>query len=459
MTALGLPWLLLLLVLPLAYALVARARLDATIVRRVAIAVGVVMLGCSIPPLVQASAGTVYDPLDPAAILGFEPLFVADVLSAPLLPFTIAVWLLVLVVSPRAALTPATVRRSALGVASALAVFLTRSEALLALLWIASILVLLADIRAAGRERVFRVALVYLGASAVFFVAGVVLLLFEQVEWGTALVAVAVLVRKGIVPVHSWIPELFEHGPFGSAVLFSIPQLGAYVGATILLPRSSEAVLTTIVVLSLVTAVFGAALAVVQTDARRAVGYLFVSQSALVMTGIESPSIEGITAGLSLWLSSGAAFAALAMTVWVIELRRGRLPLNALHGGYDQAPILASSFLVLGLACSGFPGTLGFIGGELLLDAAVSSFPYVGFLVVLATALSGLAILRMYFALFCGRAGVSIPTPFRRRKRILFAALVAVLLAGGLSPKPIVDSRATAAQALLAARSHRLAAR
>jgi outer membrane murein-binding lipoprotein Lpp len=54
---------------------------------------------------------------------------------------------------------------------------------------------------------------------------------------------------------------------------------------------------------------------------------------------------------------------------------------------------------------------------------------------------------------------VSIPTPFRRRKRILFAALVAVLLAGGLSPKPIVDSRATAAQALLAARSHRLAAR
>jgi NADH-quinone oxidoreductase subunit M len=454
MSVLGFPWFTVLLGLPLAFAVGARAKIGPTIVRRAAIAAGVLMLAATIPPLVEVASGaTVVDPLDPAALFGAEPLFLVDTLSAPLLPFTIAVWLLVLTLSPRQARAPAMVRRSALGAAGALAVFLTRNEALLALLWMGSTLVLLADIRASGHERVFRVALVYLGASAVLFTAGVVLLAFDQVGWGTGAIAVAVLVRKGIVPLHAWIPELFENGPFGSAVLFSIPQMGAYVAAIVLLPRASDAVLTTIVVLSLVTGVFGAALALVQTDARRAVGYLFVSQSAFVMTGIESPSIEGITAGLSLWLSSGAAFAGLAMTVWVIELRRGRLPLTSYHGGYDQSPILASTFLVLGLACSGFPGTLGFIGGELLLEAAVTRFPYAGFLVVLATALSGITILRMYFSLFCGKAGVSIPAPFRRRKHVLFAALVVVLFAGGLAPKPIVDSRATAARALLAARA------
>ena len=60
-------------------------------------------------------------------------------------------------------------------------------------------------------------------------------------------------------------------------------------------------------------------------------------------------------------------------------------------------PLLAISFLCMGLACTGFPGTLGFVGQELLVDGAVDAFPVMGFAVVIASALTGLAVLRMYF--------------------------------------------------------------
>jgi formate hydrogenlyase subunit 3/multisubunit Na+/H+ antiporter MnhD subunit len=49
-------------------------------------------------------------------------------------------------------------------------------------------------------------------------------------------------------------------------------------------------------------------------------------------------------------------------------------------------PLLASSFLLTSLAAIGFPGTLGFIGHELLVDGTVAQYPRTGFLVIAATA-------------------------------------------------------------------------
>src|SRR4029079_12690874 len=103
------------------------------------------------------------------------------------------------------------------------------------------------------------------------------------------------------------------------------------------------------------------------------------------------------------WISAGLAFAGLARCVLVLEARRGRLALTTNHGGYGRMPLLAITFLAMGLACTGFPGTLGFVGQELLVDGAVEAFPVMGFAVVIASALTGLAVLRMYFSLFCGR--------------------------------------------------------
>ena len=256
-----------------------------------------------------------------------------------------------------------------------------------------------------------RIVASYLGVSTLLFGAGVALVIGPGVRnttlqaAGMWLIVISALARKGIVPFHAWVPEVFDRGRLGPAILFSAPQLGAYITVVLIVPRASPDMLRVIALLALGTAVYGAALALVQTSARRACGYLFMSQSALVMAGLDCTSVSALAGGLLVWLSAGLAFAGLARAVLVLEARRGRLDLTSYHGGYERMPVLAISFLALGLACTGFPGTLGFVGQELLVDGAVDAFPLMGFAVVVASALTGLAVLRMYFSLFCGRPG------------------------------------------------------
>src|SRR5262249_16708502 len=104
-------------------------------------------------------------------------------------------------------------------------------------------------------------------------------------------------------------------------------------------------------------------------------------------------------------------------------------------------------------------GPLGFVGQELLVSGAVDAFPVMGFAVVAASALTGLAVLRMYFSLFCGRSEVrahpSLRLGLRPREAWTFMALVATLIGLGLAPRPLVDSRFAASDQILRQRARR----
>ena len=391
---------------------------------------------------------------------GGESIIRIDTLSAAFLPFAAGLWLLTVAVTPRASLDRGGLRRTALATLITLASFLTESGFVLLLLSVASVWTFLSALPETAHRHQRRVVAVYLGISTLLLAAGVVLLagpFAQRTETaGMWCVVIAALIRKGIVPFHAWVPEVFDHGRLGPAILFSAPQLGAYMTVVLIVPRASPDTLRLIALLALGTAVYGAALALVQTSARRACGYLFMSQSALVMAGLDCTSVSALAGGLLVWLSAGLAFAGLARCVLVLEARRGRLDLNTYHGGYDRMPLLAISFLAMGLACTGFPGTLGFVGQELLVDGAVDVFPVMGFAIVAASALTGLAVLRMYFSLFCGRPslpGTGVHLGLTRREAWTFVALVIALVGFGLAPRPLVDSRFAASAEILQRRS------
>jgi NADH-quinone oxidoreductase subunit M len=391
--------------------------------------------------------------------LGQGALLRVDALSSALLPLAAVLWLLTVAVTPRAALDRGGLRRTASATFVTLASFLTESAVVLLVWWIVSVWIFLSALPASAQRHQRRIVAAYHGASSVLFAGGVVLLAwpgargtsFEVV--GMWLVVAAALVRKGIFPFHAWVPEVFDHGRLGPAILFSAPQLGAYVTVILIVPRASPEILRVVAMLALGTAVYGAALALVQSSTRRACGYLFMSQSALVMAGLDCTSASALAGGLVLWLSAGLGFAGLARTVLVLEARRGRLDLSRHHGGYESMPLLAITFLAMGLACTGFPATLGFVGQELLVHGAVDVFPVLGFAVVLTSALTGLAVLRMYFALFCGRRDGPIESSpsleLTRREVWTFASLVVALVALGIAPRPLVDSRFAASEEIL----------
>ena len=390
---------------------------------------------------------------------GGEAIIRIDTLSAVLLPFAAGLWLLTVAVTPRGALDRGGLRRTAFATLVTLASFLTESAVLLVLLSVASVWAFLSALSEPAHRRQRRIAAVYLGFSTLILGVGVGLLISPGAQGtiaetaGLWLIVVAALVRKGIVPFHAWVPEVFDHGRLGPAILFTAPQLGAYITVVLIVPRASPDMLRTIAVLALGTAVYGAALALVQTSARRACGYLFMSQSALVMAGLDCTSVTALAGGLLVWLSAGLAFAGLARCVLVLEARRGRLDLTRYHGGYERMPVLAISFLAMGLACTGFPGTLGFVGEELLVQGAIDQFPVMGFAVVIASALTGLAVVRMYFSLFCGRSDPltqsGLPLGLKRREAWTFGALVVALVGFGVAPRPLVDSRFAASNDIL----------
>ncbi|MEX0727188.1 MAG: proton-conducting transporter membrane subunit [Planctomycetaceae bacterium] len=386
-----------------------------------------------------------------------DDVFVIDELSAPLLPLVALLHLLTILATLRTK-----VQRFSFGMALA-------SEAILLSTlsckhpWMIIALLTLGTIppffELRQRRKPTRVYTIHMAAFVALMVLGQTLWSFSdghnlQSIVGVSCLMGAVLLRSGIVPVHCWMTDLFEHATFGTALLYVASMAGAYAAVRLVLPIAPGWVLHGIAIVSLFTAFYAAGMALVQREARRFFCYLFLSNSSLVLVGLETVTAIGLTGALCVWISVGLSLVGFGLTLRSVESRIGRVTLNEYRGLYAHMPMLAAFFLLTGLASIGFPGTIGFVGIELLVEGAVEFYPLVGSSVVIVTALNGLAVLHAYFRIFTGtqHAG-TIDLRIRRPERIAVLVLTALILGGGLYPQPGVASRYHAAIELVAERS------
>ncbi len=269
----------------------------------------------------------------------------------------------------------------------------------------------------------------------------------------------AILIRCGTVPMHCWVTDWFEHASFGNAILYATPLAGVLAAVRLVLPIAPGWILSGIAASSLVTAIYAAAMGTIQHETRRLFAYLFLSNTSLVLVGLEIHTELSFTASLCLWFSAIFSLGGFGLTLRAIESRFGRLTLTRFHGLYPNIPSLAVCFLLTGLACVGFPGTVGFIAAELLVDSAVEANPIIGMLVVIAGALNGIAVMRGYFSIFTGaRHHTSISLKMVGRERVAVLTLVALILLGGIFPAPGVQTRVRAARQILQDRVSRVGA-
>lgn len=264
------------------------------------------------------------------------------------------------------------------------------------------------------------------------------------------LLTAGALLRSGVCPLHCWMADLFEKATFGTALLFVTPMTGAYAVMRLVFPIAPSWALQSIGILSLATAVYAAGMTLVQRDSRRFFCYLFLSHSSLVLVGLEMATPIGLAGALCVWLSVGISLLGFGLALRCVEARTGRLTLDNFHGLYEHTPFLAAMFLLTGLASIGFPGTVGFIGTELLVEGAVEVYPLVGFAVVAAAAMNGVAVVKAYFHVFTGtRHSSTVKMDCRPAERITILVVVVLIIGGGLVPQPGVQSRYHAARALL----------
>ncbi|HVW02438.1 MAG TPA: proton-conducting transporter membrane subunit [Planctomycetaceae bacterium] len=386
-------------------------------------------------------------------IIGGEVLAV-DQFSAPVLPLVSLLNFLTVGATSRTKIRRFSFAWTLLSESIALAMFSCRQPWLIIALLAAANVPIYLELKYRGRHT--RVFVLHMGLCIGLLVIGQAFASLggtgdsAWLLWGVVPLLAAVLIRSGIAPFHCWMTDLFEHATFGSALLFVTPIAGAYAAVRLVLPIAPEWVLRSLGLLSLATAVYASGMALIQSDARRFFCYLFLSHSALVLVGLESVSPLGLTGALCVWLSAALSLGGFGLSMRGIESRRGRLRISELHGLYDHMPNLAMCFMLTGLASVGFPGTLGFVGTELLVDGAVAAYPYVGVVVVIAAAINGIAVVRAYFNLFGGPSYPStIPLQIRVRERFAVLTLALLILLGGVAPQSSIVSRQRAAEELL----------
>lgn len=393
------------------------------------------------------------DPDLPSKISLTRGFFAIDDFSAPLIPLAALLWLMTalgtLGTKPKQYSFPGNLLSEAVTIAT---LSCTNAWGIIILLGLAVIPPYF-DFRVRGNSpRVFMVhMLLFLGMITL----GWSMIDSENANGPHSTIAVALLmggifIRCGVAPAHCWMTDLFENASLGSSLLFVTPMTGAYAAVRLLFPLATPSQLHFVMLMGLATSVYAGGMSLVQTEARRFFCYLFLSQSALVLVGLGIASPIGVTAALSIWLSVGLALAGFGMTLRSLEARLGRLSLREYHGLYEHMPRVAVFFLLTGLASVGFPGTVGFVATDLLVDGAVQAYPWIGMLVVVAATLNGIAVVHAYFRLFTGhRHAVSIP--IRSRPRELTAVLVmsSLILLGGIVPQPGIASRYAAATELL----------
>lgn len=267
---------------------------------------------------------------------------------------------------------------------------------------------------------------------------------------GSALLFIAVLLRCGAVPLHTWLASLFARGAFSASLLFATPMTGVYAAVRLVLPIAPDWILQSLGAVSLLTAAYAAGMAVVQRDARRFFAFLFLSNASLVLVGLELHTSLSLTGALALWASAALALSGLGFTLRAVEARLGQMPLDRFIGLYEHSPGLAVGFLLTGLASVGFPFTLGYVAADLLVEGAIETNLALGTIVVLAAAVNGIAIVRAYLLLFTGtRHQSTVSLAITPRERAMVLAMAGLILGGGLVPQLLVVSRHAAAQDVL----------
>jgi len=390
-----------------------------------------------------------------------------DGLTALLLPYVAVVDLAIVLVAPRRAFASTGVRRLLLGAAVTFATLATAHPAALTVLWAVSIVATTTTIRSTiGGRATARVYGRMMAVAIACMAIGTALLVADP-PWiagsgtkgaaGGWLVALAVMIRKGLIPFHSWYPALFSGASLATALVVTMPQVATYTAVRLLVGHA-DGVPHELVVLAnaaLLTAAYGAALAVVQRDVRSLVGMLAMSQSAMVFAGLSGTVPTELCGALAVWVSSGLALTGIGLVAWALESRGGTISIETLQGRFADAPALAGFFLLFGLAALGFPGTLSFVADDLIIAGSLDDHVHAGVLVILTTVFAAIAVMRGWFRVFGGPVTVDAPRhSILLRERVAFTALLVILFGLGLWPGPFVHSLERVAASLLASRHH-----
>lgn len=257
---------------------------------------------------------------------------------------------------------------------------------------------------------------------------------------------VAFAIKAPLWPLHTWLPDAMAEASPSNGVLLSgiLDKVGVFAMLHLclpLFPEASQHFAPAIVVLALISILYGAVVAIGQADIKRLIAYASVSHFGFIVLGIFVMTSQG-QAGATLYMvNHGFATAGLMLVAGFMMSRRGSRLISAYGGVQKVAPLLAGTFLFAGLANLSLPGLSPFISEFMVLIGTFTRYPIAGYFAVVGVLLAALYVLIAYQRTMTGNLTPETEeTPdLKTRELVVVTPVIVVIIALGFFPKPLLD--------------------
>ncbi|HVR46980.1 MAG TPA: NADH-quinone oxidoreductase subunit M [Candidatus Binatia bacterium] len=264
--------------------------------------------------------------------------------------------------------------------------------------------------------------------------------------WIYAGFAFAFLVKTPVWPLHTWMPPTYSGLPAPMVAVVSAVQskaglYGFLAIALALMPEYVHAYALPLMILGAISLIYGAVIALVQTDAKRIVAYSSLSHLGLIVLAVGSGNRIALEGALVYIVAHGLFSAALFLLLGYVEEREDTRSLARLGGLGWKNPRLAGALCIAALAALGLPGLAGFVG-ELVILIGVYQAGYVWPVIValVAIVLASAYMLRLYQDIMNGPPVADVPVrpDLGWAEGLAVAPLLVALVLIGVYPAPLL---------------------
>lgn len=272
---------------------------------------------------------------------------------------------------------------------------------------------------------------------------------------GTALPLTAVFflifagfaIKLPIFPLHTWLPDAHTDAPTAVSVILAgvLLKMGGYGMIRILvgiLPETAQDYAVWLAAIAAVSIIYGAILTLRQTDLKRLIAFSSVSHMGYVLLGIAALGEVGLTGATLQMFSHGVITGLLFVMVGLVYDRTHTRDIGQLSGLAHVTPIIATTFVIAGLASLGLPAMSGFVAEVTVFLGALGRFEAPTVLAVFGVLLTAGYILWMLRRVLFGPKNprwADLPDATAWWEQLPMAAMLAVILAVGIFPSRLVD--------------------
>lgn len=257
---------------------------------------------------------------------------------------------------------------------------------------------------------------------------------------------IAFAIKVPLFPFHTWLPDAHVEAPTAGSILLAgiLLKMGVYGLLRFCIPFFPTATTfftPAVSVLAVIGIVYGALVAMVQTDIKKLIAYSSVSHLGFVILGIFSFTLQGLQGATLQMLNHGVSTGALFLLVGMIYDRRHTRQMEEFGGLARSMPHYAAASLIVILSSIGLPGLNGFVGEFLILLGTYARNPQLTAVAVSGVVLSAAYLLWMYQRAYFGpvrireNAGLSDLT---RREWVCLVPLILVAIWIGIFPGPFL---------------------